>query len=347
MVFDLLSLSCLAFAMPINVYTGLQRSGKSYEVVSEVILNAIANGRRVVTNVDGVSNELIREYVAKKFSLTLEVLGTVHHVATEDINDPKFFPYFDDKKGTHTDTVVQPGDLVCIDEAWRVWPESGVKIHPNHRSFLLEHGHFTNEKTGVACDIVLMVQSMGTLNRFVTRVVAFSFRTHKKVSLGFGSVYSLNMWEGSKQTKATLIGTWVRKYNPEIFPLYKSFKDGASGKTVNVDKRQNILASKKLWFLVGGLLIMIPVAVYFVWRFFHPPESKSAIALIAPVAAAPRLTSAADAVTTSRIAGFALLDGVSYVVVVSGSRIRFFHPSMLRGVQPSQFLVADGETIYR
>lgn len=37
--------------MPINIYTGLMRSGKSYEVVSEVIVPAIRKGRRVVTNV--------------------------------------------------------------------------------------------------------------------------------------------------------------------------------------------------------------------------------------------------------------------------------------------------------
>ena len=334
--------------MPINVYTGLQRSGKSYEVVSEVILNAIADGRRVVTNVDGISNDLIRSYVAEKRSLSPEVLGTVHHVATEDINHPKFFPYFDDQKGSHTDTVVQPGDLVVIDEAWRIWPETGIKIHQNHRSFLLEHGHFTNEKTGVACDIVLMVQSMGTLNRFVTRVVAFSFRTHKKVSLGFGNTYSVNMWEGSKQTKATLIGTWVRKYRKEIFPLYCSFKGGAAGKTVDVDKRQNILASKKLWFIVGGIVVLIPVAVYFVWRFFHPPPSKNAAQLTVPVAAvAPKLTSPTDAPGASRILGFATINGLSYVVVSAGGHIRFFAPSLLRGVPPSQFLVVDGETINR
>ena len=61
--------------MPINVYTGLMRSGKSYEVVSEVILEAIAKGRRVVTNVDGISNDLIRAYVAQKRGIELETLG--------------------------------------------------------------------------------------------------------------------------------------------------------------------------------------------------------------------------------------------------------------------------------
>jgi zona occludens toxin len=35
--------------MAINAYTGLMGSGKSYEVVSSVILPAVKSGRRVVS----------------------------------------------------------------------------------------------------------------------------------------------------------------------------------------------------------------------------------------------------------------------------------------------------------
>jgi zona occludens toxin len=114
--------------MAISVYTGLQGSGKSYEVVSEVIVPAIAQGRRVVTNVDGISDELIREYAAQKYKVDFEKLGSVVHVTNGDVFETKFFPYYDSKKESHTDTVVQPGDLVCIDEAWRFWPATGAKI---------------------------------------------------------------------------------------------------------------------------------------------------------------------------------------------------------------------------
>ena len=41
--------------MAINVYTGLPGSGKSYEVVSEVIAKQVAAGRRIVTNIDGIN----------------------------------------------------------------------------------------------------------------------------------------------------------------------------------------------------------------------------------------------------------------------------------------------------
>jgi len=178
------------------------------------------------------------------------------------------------KKSAHIDTIVQPGDLVCVDEAWRFWPASGVKILPQHQSFFLEHRHFTNPQTDVACDLVLMIQNMSTLNRFVKNVVAFSARTHKKISPGLKNTYSVTMYEGSKQTKANKMSTQIRKYRKEVFPLYSSFKGGAEGKIVNVDKRQNMLANKSLWFLIGGILVIGVGAAVLVYRFFILGRAK-------------------------------------------------------------------------
>lgn len=256
--------------MPINIYTGLMRSGKSYEVVSEVIVPAIRKGRRVVTNVDGISEEKIRDYLKIKYpDDEHENYGTVIHVTNAQVFLDDFFPFYDDAKDAHTDTVVQPGDLVAIDEAWRFWGDK-AKIKKNHQSFFLEHGHFTNDVTHVACDLVLMIQDMGTLNRFIKNVVAFSFRTHKKVALGMTNTYSLNMWEGSKMTKANQIGNWTRKYSKDIFPLYSSFKGGAEGVLVNADSRQNIFTSKKLWFMLVLLIAGGGLCFYNAWKFFNP-----------------------------------------------------------------------------
>ncbi|MDR6740996.1 zona occludens toxin [Herbaspirillum sp. 1173] len=258
--------------MPINAYTGLMRSGKSYEVVSEVILPAIARGRRVVTNIDGISESRIHQYIFEKQNIPLASLGKVIHVDNQDVFREDFFPYFDDLKSAHVNTVVQPGDIVCIDEAWRFW--GAGKIHKNHQSFFLEHGHFTDEETGVACDLVLMVQDISTLNRFLKNVVAFTFKTHKKVSLGMNNTYSINCWEGYKLNKAALVGTWIRKYKKEIFPLYSSFKGGVSGKTETVDQRQNKFGGKRIWITLGILVIVTLGCGFAIWRFFHPRQSN-------------------------------------------------------------------------
>lgn len=171
-----------------------------------VILLAVLNGRDVVTNVDGISEDRIHDYLSRKHpDKDCAKFGRIKHVTNADVFRADFFPYYDDHKEAHTDTIVLPGDLVCIDEAWRFWG-TDCRLHKHHKSFFLEHGHFTHPETGVACDLVCMIQDMGTLHRFVKNVVAFSYRTHKKVSLGMSNTYSVQMWEGYKMNKATQAG---------------------------------------------------------------------------------------------------------------------------------------------
>lgn len=326
--------------MPINVYTGLMRSGKSYEVVSQVILEAVAQGRRVVTNVDGVNSDLIRAHVAKLRKLPVEQLGEVVHCTNEQVFLPNFLPYFDDQKSAHTDTFCQPGDLVCIDEAWRFWG-TDCKLIKEHKSFFLEHGHFVHADSKVACDLVLMIQDMSTLHRFVRNVVAFSFRTHKKVSLGLANTYSVNMWEGSKMTKATMIGTWVRKYDKAVFPLYSSFKGGEQGKTVNVDKRQNILGNKKLWAMGGSIVLLGVIGVYGVLYFFDSSRFNKKASSGETASNGPGVVSTSstqpvphsDSVSEAwRISGVMQSGDKAYVILVgSQGRIRVEHPSAFLG----------------
>lgn len=336
------------------------RSGKSYEVVSQVILEAIAQGRRVVTNVDGIDSELIRAYVADKRKLPMEQLGQIAHVTNEDVFKPDFLPYYDDAKTAHTDTIVQPGDLVAIDEAWRFWG-TDCKLLKQHKSFFLEHGHFTHPESGVACDLVLMIQDMGTLHRFVKNVVAFSFRTHKKISFGLSNTYSVVMWEGSKMSKQTRIGDWVRRYNKEIFPLYSSFKGGAQGKMVNVDKRQNIFANPRLWVVVCLCLFGGIYGFRNLWKFFHPAPPPSDIAKSgdtgSPKGAAPVAPGAAAPVADSilshpglssqwRIAGRYTRGPESWVLLVdSAGQVRMESPSVITGAGLLAVGVIDGQLV--
>lgn len=344
--------------MPINVYTGLMRSGKSYEVVSQVILPAILAGRDVVTNIDGISEELIHSYLATENPKADEAkFGRVRHVTNEDVFRPDFLPFYDDAKAAHTDTVVQPGDLVAIDEAWRFWG-TDCKLLKQHKSFFLEHGHFTHPETGVACDLVLMIQDMGTLHRFLKNVVAFSARTHKKVSFGLNNTYSVVMFEGYKMNKQTRIGDWVRRYDKRIFPLYSSFKGGAQGKTVTVDKRQNVFANRKLWFVVVLCVVGGVWGARNVWNFFHPaplPDKAAAVdgkaAVSAPsgaVSGAPLASPLGGPPFSSqwRIAGAYVQGGESWVALVDSSgRVRLESPSAFVGTGALAVGMIDGQRV--
>lgn len=342
--------------MAISVYTGLMGSGKSYEVVSQVILAAVLAGRDVVTNVDGISEKRIHDYLVEKNpGKDQSQFGRIRHVTNEDVFRPDFLPYYDDVKESHTDTMVQPGDLVCIDEAWRFWG-ADCKLHKHHKSFFLEHRHFVHPTTSVACDLVLMIQDMGTLNRFVKPVVAFAFKTHKKVSLGLTNTYSVSMYEGAKMTKATQIGNWVRRYSPEIFPLYSSFKGGADGKSVNADKRQNILLNAGLWLRIAVALSVAILGGRTAWKFFHPPEAPATASKANSDDAKVKKTETGTPTVSSlvtgpelsswRVAGRMIHNSESVVLLTDGSgRIRLESPSVFHHDGLSMVGELDGKLV--
>lgn len=431
--------------MPINVYTGLMGSGKSYEVVRGPILDAIAAGRRVVTNVDGINNDGIRAYLVDKRKLSLDSLGSVIHVTNEQCASSDFFPSFGNVKKSFgfevpewvpldslqfyvhrketvsgkpftatsfsvlllgleavrdagfdigsclveagekgwksvevgyfskrprgevfalcpvvsaVDTIVRPGDLVCIDEAWRIWG-TDCKILDSHKSFFLEHRHFTDPLTNVSCDLVMMIQDIGTLHRFVRVVVSFSFRTHKKVSLGMPNRYSVEMFEGHKFVKTSLIGSWSHRYDKAIFPLYSSFKGGVQGKILNVDKRQNALFTPFNIFLIVFLPVMLGSAVWILVKFFNPSGSKSVSKPVGSVVSSsdggvpssaspvvPASPAASKSVEGWRIAGMFTLRGESFVLLTdSTGRFRYETPSNFVGRGVFMVGTVDGQRV--
>jgi zona occludens toxin len=329
--------------MAINAYCGVMGSGKSYEVVSGPLLDAVARGRRVVTNIDGVSEEAIHAYLHDKRGLPAVSLGPIVHVRTDDILVEGFFPVEVEGSGgaTVAPGFVRPGDLLVVDEAWKLWA-TDKKISKEHMAFFRMHRHFVHEETGVACDVVLMIQSIADLHRSIKAVIELSFRMVKLKSLGMSSGYRVEMYETAKQARTTHTGTFVRKYRPEIFPLYKSYA-GVGGRESTVDKRQNVLARKSLWVIVACVAVMVCVAGFSAWRFFHPPVRKAALehGAAASAASAGSATQAATSASgpaapstsdTWRVVGGYRVSGLAWVVLADGAnRLRLASPAGFMG----------------
>lgn len=315
--------------MPINVYTGLMGSGKSYECVSSVIVPAVRAGRRVVTNVDGIDSEAIRAYCHEKHGVALDRLGEVVHCDNEDVSKPGFLPH-----GGAGQTFCLAGDIVCIDEAWRFWG-TDCKLLTEHKVFFREHRHFVDPETKVCCDLVLMVQDISDLHRILKVVVEVSFRTTKIKTLGWSKTYRVEMWEGYKLTVKGRVSVENKRYDDEIFPLYSSYA-GGSGKELQVDSRQNVLHSKKLWIIAAGVLVMGCFSLYTLLTFFGAKRFKGEQA--SPLAQSehkpiqavrgPIQTGMPALSDTWRAVG-TIQAGQQRLVVLAGSsgRLRFEHPS--------------------
>lgn len=263
--------------MAINAYTGLMGSGKTYEVVCNVILPAVEQGRRIVTNIEGIKIDLIHQHLAndRKDGKTAKDFGGLVHVTNDDVHSPNFFYY---GKPDEVQTIVKPGDLVLIDEAWRFWG-TGNKVHPNHMIFFREHRHFVDERR-FTCDLVVIVQDIADLNRQLKNVLELTFRTTKLKALGLNKSYRVDMYESYK-VRAKPLSQQIKTYNKAFFPFYSSYS-GGPGKEKAIDSRQNILKQKKLWLTAAGAVVFIGFAVWNTVRFFQPKPKPDASAQTSP-----------------------------------------------------------------
>lgn len=336
--------------MPINTYTGLMGSGKSYECVSAVIVPAVKAGRRVVTNVDGIDSDAIRAYCHEKFGIAMDDLGEVVHCTNDDVPKASFLPY-----GQDVDTFCKPGDIICIDEAWRFWG-TDCKLLPEHKIFFREHRHFVHPETKVSCDLVLMVQDISDLHRTLRVVVEVTFRTTKIKTLGWQKTYRVEMWEGYKLTAKGRVSVQNKRYDSAIFPLYSSYS-GGTGKELQVDSRQNVLRNPKLWILALGVVVLFSWSIYTILGFFKGPKqdapepAKNAVSVTQPSSSAKEgrvgVTAGQGGVSNSwRVVGSFNAQSKQYVVLENSTgRIRLEHPSAFMNAGVAMVGEVDGQRV--
>ena len=244
--------------MAIIAYTGVMGSGKTYEAVSTAILTALKAGRRIVTNIAGLNFEAIRDHLGQLSDGSLLEPEKILVVPSIRITEPYFF--FD--PDLPNESVVKPGDLVVIDEVWSFWG-TDCKLSLEHQKFFRMHRHYTESGTGTSCDLCLQIQDLMSLHRFVRGVLESTYKFTKMKTLGLSSRYRVEVYEGSRQRKAALVSASIKKYDPKIFPLYKSY-EGKNGKEQVVDDRQNLFRNK--WFVsifVTALVVLVSTSYWF------------------------------------------------------------------------------------
>jgi zona occludens toxin len=307
--------------MAVNALTGVMGSGKTFEGTASILIPAIHAGRDVVTNIDGINEEKIHAYLVSEKKADITKLGHVRHVKNEDITAPNFFP---DEEEPDRPSIVKGGDLVMIDEAWRFWGTgAGTKISQEHMQSFRMHRHYVHPETKVSCDICLMVQSIGDLNRSIRAVVEMTLVMTKLKTIGMSKSYRVEMYEGGRTVKSSKFETYVKRYDKKIFPLYQSYAGGA-GSEKAMDKRQNVLKNPRLWLIAGGMLILCSVSIYYVWWFFKgrmapepaKPTATAPSASSASTASQPAASSPSRSAETFRIAGEVTINGERWVSVV-------------------------------
>ncbi|MGC4062239.1 MAG: zonular occludens toxin domain-containing protein [Aquabacterium sp.] len=337
--------------MAINCYCGLQGSGKSYEVVSSVVIEAVAAGRRVVTNIAGIDEGKIHEYLVTKRNAEEDKLGLIVHIENERIKQPNFFP---DEAKPSEEAVVRGGDLVAIDEAWRFWGTDEGKLSHEHMQFFRMHRHYVHPDTAVACDVALMTQDVTGLHRSVKNVIEVTFRMQKHKKLGFANRYRVDIHDGWKLNRGTHIDSRQKSYDPEMFPLYQSYA-GGKGRETAIDKRQNLFANRALWGYMAFILVLSGASCFMLWRFFHPALAASSQTAKPVLSSMATATQASHQVVSDalppfsdswRIAGEYQNGNEHWVVLASADgRVRVESPSMFTGAGVWRIGSVDGARV--
>ncbi len=343
--------------MAMTAYTGLQGHGKSYEVVRGVILPNIAKGRRVVTNIAGLKDELIADYCVAKFGAERDQLGSLVHISNDDVVKTDFFPR---ENTDNSAAIVQPGDIVVLDECWR-WYVTGEPLQKAHLTFFRMHRHFIHPQSGQCCDIVLIVQVFNDLQRKVKGTVEKSFLMEKHKDLGMPDRYVINIYSGSRQNRFSLVESRQEKYSPEIFALYSSYsqaqKGSAGPKEEQADNRGNVLNRKLIKFGLPIATLMVIGSTIYMWRFFHPSIKKAeSIAGQATLAPAPSLSAMplnkpSDGVSERwRLVGLIRsAHGIVFILSDATGRVRFLEnpPHYKLGIDEIEVALPNGEVATR
>jgi zona occludens toxin len=216
--------------MPITVHFGNPRQGKSYAAVADHIVPALAKGRRVVTNIEGMGDPARREklnaLLLERFKYEGEV--DLHFVPHSELEKGNIFPRdtkSEDADGTRiyddSQSIVQFGTLIVWDEAKLFTTDGLIKAWHDALTY---HGHWA--RGGFTVDIVIIHQNWKSLApivrattervcEFVKQASGKGYRRWTFMSPGDRDLY--------RRAGDTLQETF--SYDPAIFALYKTNAD--------------------------------------------------------------------------------------------------------------------------
>lgn len=249
-------------------YSGKPGGGKTYEAFRIAVLAKLAEGRNVVTNIVGLDETKITGYIIDKMGVDPDKVGTLKIVSDDDVIADNFF-YF--KGAEDGETVVNPGDVVVIDEVWRVFKDV-KKIGERRESFIAEHRHFTSDD-GKPCELHVINQDVSEIPKFIKNRLEACYEMTKLSAVGANNRYRVDVYSSPKMYKKQMLGTSYGKYEKEIYDLYKSF-DGNFTDFGKLDGRTNGFKSIKFLFLVGLLVFLVLAKGGDIYRFFTTGTSK-------------------------------------------------------------------------
>lgn len=195
----------------INLLLGPPGGGKSYEATVYHVLVALNRGRKVITNLPLVVDQL--ELICPGARELVELRSH------ERINGEQVRPF--SHVSHYGDTWRHPADgsgpLYVIDECHMCLPLRGTPIEIEEWFSMHRHE---------LADVLLITQSYGKINRAIRDLVQVVYRCRKATAFGSNGRYIRKVQDG---LRGEVVNQTIRTYDPKYFKLYQSHTKSGAG----------------------------------------------------------------------------------------------------------------------
>lgn len=237
----------------INLLLGAPGGGKSYEAVAYHVIPALAQGRKVITNLPLVLDQFPPEQRAL-LELRSKALGKPEQASRlasvlggGDADEEVFRRPFSTGEcygdgWRHPDT--GSGPLYVIDECHMCLPRESTQRKV--REWYSMHRH-------ELADVLLITQSHGKVSKDIIDLVQVCYRVRKATAFGSNSGYIRKVLDG---VRGDVVNTGVRKYNPKYFKFYRSHtKTSQAGEELAAN---DIVPLWRRWPFIGlGICVLL------------------------------------------------------------------------------------------
>jgi zona occludens toxin len=244
--------------MAITLYTGDPRAGKSYGTMLHVLLQALKQGRIIVTNLAIKRGALLDYCIAQGWPEP--------NISTCCLSDIEARPSMLAE--------YEKGCVFIFDEIWNLFKAgSTIKSVPKeYLEFLRMHGHRVGA-SGHTDQIILLTQHPDDLPLWVKNIIKETYWMTKLDSLGQDSRYRVDVWSscpGARGKKPVIIRQLFGKYKSEVYDLYhsqsqKKDQNWGHGDEAPLDDRKNIFKSPFIRYGFPASLLLVCLGTYFAY----------------------------------------------------------------------------------
>ncbi|MEF9673354.1 zonular occludens toxin domain-containing protein [Pseudomonas sp. PCH446] len=251
---------------------GLPRSGKSLEAMQH-ILDSVAAGRTVVTNIYGIDYKAFSEALSIPEPSVRRMLISLS--APDGMEEDKIIPYIKEQFLAH-----KINDSLWIwDEINQFWPPDRQPLSPEWARFVTEHGQ-------LGIDVLIMGQDLTELHQTWRKRVQRYTRYTKLDMMGKEDSFHWASYSNAGRGRFKKTADGQKPYNKKLYPLYKSHRSDTQNKQNYKDSRFGIFQKKHKFY--GFLFFLFfCYAIYTIFGFFkHPaPADKPSQAVASPALA--------------------------------------------------------------